>query len=62
MTNFEFLTKNEKWRILGILDVKLREKNQKKYRTVLAVEPERTDAREFIRFLPESKDKLIGEN
>ena len=26
VTNFEFSTKNEKWRILGILDVQLHEK------------------------------------
>ena len=30
MDNFEFSTKNEKWRILGILGVQLDEKNQKK--------------------------------
>ena len=30
MAKFEFSTKNEKWRILGILDVQLHEKNQKK--------------------------------
>ena len=28
VTNFEFSTKNEKWRILGILDIQLHEKNQ----------------------------------
>ena len=46
VTNFEFSTKNEKWRILGILDVQLHEKNQKKYRTVQAVDPGQTDGRE----------------